>query len=209
MSRVEEYRRKLQSLDEWIPYLRRESGLPGPHGNLELAQAVAELASPPQVEAFLSTPPEAAPENSPGVFVVFCRVTAPGQLAARGDSRQIARVGACATDARWRVREAVALGLQYLGDADMPALLRTMKVWSAGAWYEKRATAAALVEPRLLTSEKVHLQVLKLLDSTTADIESSADTNAEAFRACRQTMGYATSVAVAAAPSAGKALMGK
>ncbi len=209
MTRIEEYRRKLRSLDDWIPYLRRQSGLPGPRGNLELAQTVAELASAPQIETFLSTPIDSAPENSPGVFVVFCGVAALGHLAACGDTRQLARLRTYASDARWRVREAVAIALQYLGDADMPALLRAMKSWSAGTWYEKRAVAAALAEPRLLKSEKVNLRVLKLLDAITADIERWADPRDEGFKACRQTLGYAWSVVVAAGPSAGKALMGR
>ena len=39
MSKVDEYRRQLRELNDWKPYLLKESGLPGPRGNLELAQA--------------------------------------------------------------------------------------------------------------------------------------------------------------------------
>jgi hypothetical protein len=41
MSRADEYRRELARLADWEPYLQEHSGLPGPRGNLELAQAVA------------------------------------------------------------------------------------------------------------------------------------------------------------------------
>ena len=42
MSKRNEYRQTLRGLDDWDPYLLAESGLPGPRGNIELAQAVAD-----------------------------------------------------------------------------------------------------------------------------------------------------------------------
>jgi hypothetical protein len=42
MTKANEYRTKLRALDHWDPYLLKESGLPGPRGNLELAQVVAD-----------------------------------------------------------------------------------------------------------------------------------------------------------------------
>ncbi len=42
MSKRDDYRQTLRGLDDWEPYLLAESGLPGPRGNIELAQAVAE-----------------------------------------------------------------------------------------------------------------------------------------------------------------------
>src|SRR5512136_5914 len=78
MSKLDEYRSKLKQLDDWTPFLLRNSGLPGPRGNLELALAVAELASTTQVETMLAIPAEQAPENSPQVFLVFCGLTALG-----------------------------------------------------------------------------------------------------------------------------------
>ena len=45
VSKAVEYRAKLRALDEWDAYLLKESGLPGPRGNLELAQVVADGAT--------------------------------------------------------------------------------------------------------------------------------------------------------------------
>ena len=56
MSKIEDYRRKLNTLDDWRLYLLENSGLPGPRGNLELAAAFAELAGKEQAEAFLEIP---------------------------------------------------------------------------------------------------------------------------------------------------------
>ena len=41
MSKIDQYRAVLRTLVDWEPFLRAESGLPGPRGNLELAAAVA------------------------------------------------------------------------------------------------------------------------------------------------------------------------
>ncbi|HUK84793.1 MAG TPA: hypothetical protein VLU95_02915 [Candidatus Acidoferrum sp.] len=41
--KVISYTEKLKSLKDWDSFLMKESGLPGPRGNLELAQAFAEL----------------------------------------------------------------------------------------------------------------------------------------------------------------------
>ena len=76
MTRVDDYRRELAKRADWRSYLMKNSGLPGPRGNLELAQAVAEIANEEQIERLLSTPSEQAPENSGGVFLVFCGITA-------------------------------------------------------------------------------------------------------------------------------------
>lgn len=43
MKKVQAYIEKLKGIENWDAYLMRESGLPGPRGNLELVQAVAEI----------------------------------------------------------------------------------------------------------------------------------------------------------------------
>ena len=140
MTKVEEYRRALQSLQDWVPFLMRNSGLPGPRGNLELAHAVAQEGNKQQFEQFLSVQAE---ENTPEVFLVFCGVMGLGRLAAN-EPKQFERLRRYASDPRWRIREAVATGLQLTGDQDMSLLLKEMQKWSKGNWYEKRAVAAAL-----------------------------------------------------------------
>jgi hypothetical protein len=207
MPSVKDYQEKLQSLDDWEPYLLKNSGLPGPRGNLELAQAAAELADQARIDHLLSVPPEKAPENSANVFLVFCGITALGKMAARGGLQNLQKLRPYASDGRWRVREAVAIALQYLGDADMPALLREMKTWVGGNWFEKRAVAAALAEPRLLKDSVAAEDVLRIMDGITQDIASAKKPPSESFRALRQSMGYCWSVAVSAHPGEGKRLM--
>lgn len=205
MTKVEEYRRALQSLQDWVPFLMRNSGLPGPRGNLELAYAVAEEGDEKHFNHFQTYHAE---ENTPEVFVVFCGIVGLGKLAAHQPDL-FNRLREYASDPRWRIREAVATGLQLAGDQDMDRLLLEMKTWAEGNWYEKRAAAAALAEPRLLKNPKHAKQVLQVLDKTTKSMEASENSREDAFQVLRKAMGYCWSVAVVALPDFGKPLMEK
>src|SRR5512135_3639268 len=108
MTKIDDYRQQLKKLKDWIPFLKKESGLPGPRGNLELAHAVAREGSKQQYEHLLSVRAE---ENTPEVFLVFCGVIGLGRLAAC-EPELFAQIRGYASDTRWRVREAVAAGLQ-------------------------------------------------------------------------------------------------
>ncbi len=153
-------------------FLLKESGLPGPRGNLELAHAVAQEGNKNQFDHFLTYHAE---ENTAEVFVVFCGVMGLGKLAA-SQPELFKRLRGYASDPRWRIREPVATGLQLTGDQDMDLLAREMKKWIKGNWYEKRAAAAALAEPRLLKQSKHARQVLQILDSITGAMEADRKT---------------------------------
>ena len=193
-------------LNDWTPYLVKNSGLPGPRGNLELAQAVAEEGTLAQFNKFLNTKAE---ENTPQVFLVFCGVVGLGKLAAKGNHELFLRLKSYASDPRWRIREGVATGMQYVGDQNMELLVKQMEVWSKGNWYEKRAAAAALAEPRLLKIPKNIKKVLDIFDQITSDIEKAGHPKDEAFKVLLRGMGYCWSVAVAALPIPGKRIMEK
>jgi hypothetical protein len=205
MSKINDYRQTLRKLHDWIPFLLKESGLPGPRGNLELAHAVAEEGSKQQFEQLLSFQAE---ENTPEVFLIFCGVVGLGGLAAT-HPKLFDRLRGYASDPRWRIREAVATGLQLAGDQDMKLLLREMQKWSKGNWYEKRAAAATLSEPRLLKQPKHAKRVLQILDQITDSMEQVEGAKDESFKVLRQGMGYCWSVAVAALPEVGKPMLEK
>ena len=124
VSRVEEYRATLRTLDpaDWPGFLTERSGLPGPRGNIELGRAVAEEADAATVDALIATDDE---------YLVFCGVVGLGRLLAddAGDDpgRLRERLHGHACDERWRVREAVAMALQRLGDADPAAAGRARR----------------------------------------------------------------------------------
>lgn len=187
----------------------KESGLPGPRANLELVQAVADEGLLDLFQRYLTFTPDRASTNSPQVFLVVCGVVGLGRLLAEGDRDQLPVLRDCAHDPRWRVREAVAMGLQRWGDADMPALLKAMSVWAKGTLLERRAAAAALCEPRLLKDPKHARRVLKLLDTITTSIIREKDRKSEDFKTLRQALGYCWNVAVVALPSEGKPALEK
>ena len=209
MSKVEEYREALQELGDWDSFLLRESGLPGPRGNIELGRAVAEEGDEELFRRYLDYDEATAPTNSPQEFLAFCGVLGLGRLLAEGNMELLVTLRRCASDGRWREREAVAMALQRWGEADMASLLREMEEWSKGSLLERRAAAAALCEPVLLGDRSHARDVLRLLDGMTSSIEQAQDRRSDEFMAFRKGLGYCWSVAVAALPGDGQKLMEK
>ncbi len=199
MSKRDDYRAKLRTLKEWDAYLLRESGLPGPRGNLELAQAVADEGNAALFLRYAG--------NSGQEYLALCGAIGLGRLIAEGRVDLLARLRALASDSRWRVREGVAMGLQRWGDADFAALVRKMDAWSRGNALEQRACAAALCEPRLLRDAKQIARVLRILDRITASLGKAKTRERDGFIALKKGLAYCWSVAVAASPEPGKRAM--
>jgi len=209
VTKAEGYRNTLGRLEDWDAFLLKESGLPGPRGNLELAQVVADEGNQALFERYLAYDADQAPTNSPYEFLAFCGVVGLGRLLAEGKTEMLATLRRCASDRRWRIREGVAMALQRLGDVDMDALIRAMQTWSTGTPLEQRAAAAALCEPRLLSLPKHARAALHILDKITASVRKLENRKNEDFLALRKGLGYCWSVAVAALPDEGKRLMDK
>jgi hypothetical protein len=207
--KTENYRVQLRALSDWDSFLLKESGLPGPRANLELVQAVADEGTLDLFQRYLIYTPDRASTNSPEVFLTVCGVVGLGRLLAEGDGDQLVVLRDCANDPRWRVREAVAMGLQRWGDADLPALLKAMIDWTKGTLLERRAAAAGLCEPRLLKDPKHAKRAIKLLNTITISIVREKNRKAEDFKTLRQALGYCWSVVVVALPSQGKPAMEK
>ncbi len=206
-AKSETYRETLRQLADWEPFLLAESGLPGPRGNLELANVVADEGNEPFFRRLLRYDAEQAPTNTPQEFLAFCGVVGLGKLLAEGKSRVLKDIRKRASDPRWRVREAVAMALQRWGRRDMPALLQEMKGWAKGSRLEQRAAVAALCEPDLLRRKEQVRGVLRILDTVTGSMATARERKTEEFEALRKGLGYCWSVAVAAFPEEGKSRM--
>jgi hypothetical protein len=215
MTKIDNYRQALRSIQDWDPFLLNESGLPGPRGNLELAQAAAAEGDASRFYAWLAYTPERAPYGSPLEFLTFCGTLGLGELLVAGQREVLGELHRLAGDPRWRVREAVAMALQRWGDANLEALLDEMDRWSAAlgpndqACYLQRAAVAALCEPRLLVQPVAARRTLALLDRITASMLEVTDRSGPGFQALKKGLGYGWSVAVAALPEAGKPLFEK
>lgn len=207
MKKAERYRTILRELGDWEEFLLGESGLPGPRANLELVQAVADEGHEELFNRLLAYDPQKAPTNSAYEFMPVCGVVGLGRLVAEGRSDLLPILRRYASDPRWRIREAVAMALQRLGDADMDSLLGVAAEWSRGTMLEQRAAIAAVCEPRLL-KEAAHARcVLRILDEVTRSVSDCRDRRDTDFRVLRQALGYCWSVAVAALPDEGRPMM--
>ncbi|MFN8466081.1 MAG: hypothetical protein U0X20_11040 [Caldilineaceae bacterium] len=207
---IDTYRTHLQQLSDWDDYLRQESRLPGPRANLELLEAVIQAGDGCRFahllaldNAFLG----GAPPNTPDEFLTVCAVAGLGKLVAEGDIAWLSVLRRRAADGRWRVREAVAIGLQHWGDHNMLALVDEMRSWSSGGWLEQRAAVAALAEPRLLRTAACGIEptgdVIPIFDTITECIVAAAPAARRDpdYQILRQALGYAWSVLVAANPA--------
>ncbi|HEY3341151.1 MAG TPA: hypothetical protein VGK81_03995 [Anaerolineae bacterium] len=207
MRKVSDYRVALQQAQDLQSYLLAESGLPGPRGNIELAQAVADFGDETLFIHLLTFTPDVAPTNSPQEFLAFCGAVGLGRLVAAGQTQWLAPLRKLASDPRWRTREGVAMALQRVGDRDMPMLIAVMAQWSKGSLLEQRAAAAALCEPRLLRNPAQVERVLDILDDITSALSRQQDRKNEDFKTLRKALAYCWSVAVAALPDEGKRRM--
>lgn len=182
--------------DAWGEYLDAHSGLPGPRGNLELLAAAGDLAPADLLRAWSASDDEyRAAVGTAGL----------GRLAVEGDATALDELRARANDPRWRVREAVAMGLQRVGDADTARLHAVAEAWATGSPLEQRAAIAGVCEPRLLRAPADAAPAVALVARvTTALAALPADRRrADDVRTLRQALGYCWSVAVAADPAAG------
>ena len=207
MSKIEMYRGQLRQMDEWDSFLLTESGLPGPRGNLELAAAVAEEIDADRCWRYVALSADIAPTGTADEFLAFCGVYGLGKLLLLGDDRALAALRHAANDPRWRVREAVAMALQYLGRHDLHRVLPIVEQWTSGTLLEQRAAIAAICEPALLKQPVAQVAAVDAVDAVTRSLTGVADRKSEDFRVLRQGLAYCWSVAVASSPRIGKARM--
>lgn len=201
MSRREDYAKLLAGAKDQVAFLRKESRLPGPRANLELLDAAADVGDEPSFRRWITAGSGTGPTDE---FVAACGVVGLGRLVADGATRPLADLRTHATDARWRVREAVAIGLQRVGDRSADRLLQIVRPWATARPYVQRAAVAAVCEPRLLKDRASSKGALGVLDRVTASVAKASDRRSDEFRALRQALGYCWSVAVAANPGDGK-----
>jgi hypothetical protein len=214
-----------ERLPELKALLEKNSGLPGPRGNLELAHSfAASVAAMHLAEwqwefltATASMSPNKAAANTSREFLPFCATLALGALYANGLPRTRRRpaltaFAAAAEDPRWRMREACAMSLQLIGEKDSDALKEVIAAWLPGASYlTLRAIAAALAHPPILKDTafaQYTMETARTLVAALSRAEAKAR-GSESFKTFRQGLGYALSVFVAALPGEGFALLRK
>ena len=197
----ERYLDELRALpgDELAPYLTARSGLPGPRGNLELADAFAAIADRATILRFVALDDE---------YLRFCGTEAVGRLIVEepDNSSLTELIRHRAGDNLWRVREGAARALQIVGDLDRSRLRTIVAAWVGDPnSYVRRAAVAAICEPRLLTDLSTRTAALQACLAASESITTlpAAERKAPGVRNLRQALGYCWSVAVAADLSGG------
>lgn len=209
MGRKEEYIQVLRTISDWIPYLKANSNLPGPRGNLELAYAAAQLSSMEQMKIMLAADGPDVLENSPEVFVVFCGIVSSGTLFTKDNPEILGIIKHYADDPRWRIREAAAMALQEIGKKDIQLLLTEVDSWLDGSYCLLRAVAAGLCEPELFTNIQIATDILNILDRITIRFQDGPKKDKNGYEVLKKGLCYCWSVAAVANPDYGKILIEK
>lgn len=204
MGKIDTERAGLLAAPDRLLYLRRHSNLPGPRGNLELIAAAAEVGSPGELDAWIAAGCLGG-DDPTDEFVVGCGVVGLGRLVAAGDTAQVERLRLFAADQRWRVREAVAMALQWIGDDDVGRMFAIAESWADDRPYVQRAAIAGVAEPRLLMTAEAQVRALAVVNRVTRSLagQPPGRRKGDEFRVLRQALGYCWSVVVAAAPADG------
>ena len=203
-------------------YLVANSRLPGPRGNLELAAAFANAMSIctersawfPVLVGWAATPADVVPTNDPREFLPFYALFALGAAFGGAEERTRSDIATqlrgAASNGRWRTREAVAMGMQRIGESDPRALRSLIEQWMEhSTLLEQRAIVAALAHPPILRDRSTVMLSLEVGRRFVLGIRSltPAARRTEEFRILSRGLEYAISVFVAAAPADGFALL--
>lgn len=227
MNRKEKYREESISIlkrffksgerKELFTYIIENSHLPGPRANLELAGVFADLVEEHATEdsgriwellnVMMAFSPEEAPFNDPKEFLPFCGVKGMAALTSACPQFLNATLGKLKTmaqDKRWRIREAVAQGIQKLLVKERPETLRALHFWiGTDNWLIMRAVAAGVAEPSLLMQPKIANASFELHQKILSAILAHKERHSEDFRVLRKTLGYSLSVILESDPVQG------
>jgi hypothetical protein len=191
-------------------YLVASSGLPGPQLNLPLLGEVADAAVRDDLvetllPGWLALTPDQAPGDQPRVVLPCAAAVAYGELEANRPDRLEEvddRLYLAASDPRWRVREAVTLGLQRMLRKDWDDTVAILLGWAEDEdLLVVRAAAAAVAEPPLLKRHKHARSALEIQHRAVDRLHAvpAAQRRTEPVQVLRQALGFTVGVAVAAA----------
>lgn len=190
-------------MSETIENLLRNSNLPGPRGNLELMYSFSKKATAVEVEECLSYITDDL-YNSPEEFVAMCGIVGYAVVNKKKLKETVTFLRKFASHASWRIREAVAMGIQDMTGDRLAETIYELSGWLTGNEFEKRAVVAALCEPKLLKDKTKVTEVLSILEKITLNSFPEEGKLTDGQISLRKALGYGWSVAVVASPDEGK-----
>ncbi|MFW9905378.1 MAG: hypothetical protein ACFFFH_13640 [Candidatus Thorarchaeota archaeon] len=227
MSKVQRHQQELQLIfPELIQtedekklndYLLANSNLPGRRGNLELAKAFTKAIREyfdknddlfwNYLISIINITPDQAPTNNPKEFLPFCATWAVGTIGAISKSHykeSLALLKKMASDSRWRIREAVANGIQELLTVNRDETIEEIETWILDdQWLLMRAVVTGVADPSLLQDDQLSNQALKLHKMVLNRVVNCNNRKKEEFRILRKGLAYSLSVVVQANPEEG------
>ena len=195
-------------MSETIEHLKLNSRLPGPRGNLELLHSFARRATPEEIEECIAHETTDL-HNSPEEFVVMCGIVARSLMGKNDAENTLETIRRYASHGSWRIREAVAIGIQEMVDGNFGEIVRFLTRWLDGNALEKRAVIAGLCEPKLLKDPHEIATVIGVLEHVTLSFEAVAGRLSDGQKSLRKTLGYGWSVAIVSDPDIGKPAFAK
>ncbi len=186
-----------------IENLLINSGLPGPRGNLELLYLFAHHAIAGEIEECLAYYHDHL-KNSPEEFVVMCGIVGYCILNQNNIPGMLEKIRGYASHQSWRIREAVAIGIQEVAALKMNEVIHHLEKWLDGNELEKRAVVAALCEPKLLRESQINIKILNILAALTLAFEETDSKLSDQQNTLRKTLGYGWSVVIVTIPQEGK-----
>jgi len=198
-------------------FLKANSNLPGPRGNLEMAYAFGDCfagdiddVSWAFVVELSNIDSEQAPVNDPGEILPFCAALAAGSQYTYADNERKSQIKsilrAAMNDDRWRMREGAAMGYQRMAESDFGAVKEIFEsLYPDSNFVEKRAIIAALAHPPILKDKDVALYSLKISEDIMDGLAvlKPDELKSGGFKVLSKGLEYALSVFTAYAPDEG------
>ena len=191
-----------------LEYILTNSKLPGRRANLELLYEFKIHASQESVSACLSLK-DYDLINTPEEFAMMCGVVGYCELNRENVDDVFELLEEYAQSESWRVRESVAMGIQYMLILNEDKSLKAIKGWFNKTDFHRRAMIAGLCTPRLQLIETISRETAFILEQLMKDVLAWQGKLSEEQKALRKALGYCWSIAIEANPSQLKPLFKK
>lgn len=190
----------LNDKEQLEQFIIKNSNLPGPRGNLELAFAFAEIYDDfDALQDWIEITEDQADVNNPKSFLAFCSAVCLGKIyIKKKDKKLITILKKFANDGRWRMREAVAFGFQIIGENNFDELKKIFSDWiEKSNNLEKRAILVSLAHPPFLNEDNTKF-CFEITDIVLNQMDREND-----FDVLRKGLDFTISVFAAANPKLG------
>lgn len=146
--------------------------------------------------------------NSPEEFLGMCGIV--GYAVKNRDNNELVidNIKKYASHKSWRIREAVAMGIQEISENNMQETIKNINKMQVGNCYEKRAVVAGLCEPKLLKDKTVANTVISILNEITETLNHDNKLTDDE-ESLRKALAYGWSVAIVHTPDNGEKVFEK